>query len=367
MTQEFATLGIGNSESLVFEGLVSTHHCQDAADLPGFLDQLQNQSHTPVTFAIGYEGSCASALGLAYHGQVAQACVWESAKTLNNSALLDYLPTPSGTTNLRVDTPRAEYDAGFAQVIEYIRSGDCYQANLTLRGSGEFAGNAQALYAALLARQWVPYHSFMPWAGGHAISLSPELLWKVDGTQIQCEPMKGTVASPQDPVEAEKLAKWLASDTKNRAENVMIVDLIRNDLGRIAQSGSVQVPVAFEVRQYTTVQQMVSRVEAVLATDRLSDWVDALIPFGSITGAPKRRAIEILQELESSPRGLYTGAMGYLHGEQSLCNVAIRTIEQQGSQFTLGVGGGLTIGSELEDEWREALLKTRYLGNDLVP
>ena len=173
--------------------------------------------------------------------------------------------------------------------------------------------------------------------------------------------MKGTIANHDDDARARALANWLADDPKNRAENVMIVDLIRNDLGRIAVTGSVQVPIAFEVRRFQTVQQMVSRIQAQLVDPRLDAWARALIPFGSITGAPKKRAIEVITELESTPRGLYTGSLGYLHQGRSVANVAIRTLTHANGHFEFGVGGGITVGSEVQDEWDEVHLKTRFL------
>lgn len=289
------------------------------------------------------------------------ASVWRDIQTIGQSTLFDRLAVACDAPTAAIDATFESYQQGFDQVIDFIRAGDCYQANLTVSGSGRFSGSAESLYHHLLRYQPVPYHAFMPWWNGPAISLSPELLWQVKGANIACEPMKGTVATPPEAADAQQLADWLAQDPKNRAENVMIVDLIRNDLGRIALSGSVSVPRAFEVRRYQTVQQMVSRVTATLRTSRLADWVEALVPFGSITGAPKRRSMEILADLETQPRGIYTGTLGYIYQDQSLANVAIRTLATQDQHFTFGVGGGLTIGSASDDEWQEVRIKARYL------
>ena len=361
----FAILGIGSDTSLWFSDLRSRHCVSD--DLTAALDQLQSESaHYPVTFALSYDATAARFLGGAEalpsgRASALDACVWGRVETLSKADVLARLPQDDAPIDWSLDQDYDYWQAAFDRVQAYLRAGDCYQVNLTVRGQGGFSGTSAALHRRLLSHQWVPFHALMPWGEGWAVSQSPELLWSVEHDRIACEPMKGTVANDRLADKADALAAWLAKDPKNRAENVMIVDLIRNDLGRIAVTGSVEVPVAFEVRRYQTVQQMVSRVAATLDDPALASWVNALVPFGSITGAPKKRAIEVIQELEPGPRGVYTGSLGYLYKGKSLANVAIRTLDHEQGRFTFGVGGGITVGSDVAEEWDEVQLKTRFL------
>lgn len=359
MTTSFAVMGDGQGWlyfSQPSEQLVST------GPLDQVLDTLQDRSqHTPVTFSIDYESSIAHAYPDLAAGQGIHATCWGQIERLSLTELLDRLPSPAMTWSWELEYGPDAWAERIEALQAYLAAGDCYQGNLTLQGRGRCDSSAAGLFHALLRRQPSPYSAFMPWRGGHAVSLSPELLWRIQGTQIQCEPMKGTVALGQTDTETNRLADWLQNDQKNRAENLMILDLIRNDLGRVAQPGSVKVPESFAIRRYETLQQMVSTVQAQLAVPHLSDWVRALMPFGSITGAPKKRAIEILRELEPSARGLYTGSCGYLYQGESIANVAIRTATLTDGELAFGVGGGITLDSTAHEEWQEVLLKTRFI------
>jgi para-aminobenzoate synthetase/4-amino-4-deoxychorismate lyase len=267
---------------------------------------------------------------------------------------------------LRPEWDAAAYAARFARVKAYIAAGDIYQANLSFRARFAFAGEALALYEQLRAASAAGHCGFVDFfdekSGGQRqiLSLSPELFFDLtaDGT-LAARPMKGTAPRGGDDA-AERTA--LAASAKNRAENLMIVDLIRNDLSRIAQKGSVEVSGLFEVESYPTLHAMVSTVTAKKRDGAgIAEILRALFPCGSVTGAPKIRAMEILRELESSPRGAYCGAIGHFSPDGSArFNVAIRTLTIQGGQGELGIGGGVVQDSSADSEYAECLLKARF-------
>lgn len=266
---------------------------------------------------------------------------------------------------------RAQYDAAVAQVLAYIGSGDCYQINLTFPLQARLlSGDALALYGALRARQKVGHGAYVDLGVGPIlVSRSPELFLRLDaGGRIEARPMKGTAPRDPDPVIDAGLAEELRASVKGQAENLMIVDLLRNDIARIAKVGSVKVPQLFGIEHYATLHQMVSRVVGQL--DRpanLPDLMTALFPCGSITGAPKIRAMQIIAELEPFARGAYCGAIGWMGPDGAAAfSVAIRTLSLQGDQITLNVGGGVVQDSTAAGEWEEALWKARYL-NGLSP
>ena len=276
----------------------------------------------------------------------------------------------------------ARYTEAIAAIHEAIRSGDVYQLNFTmpLRFRAE-AGTAQ-LYSSLAARQPVEYSSFLHTREGRQIlSFSPELFFRLDCTQADYEPcrittrpMKGTAARGRTTQEDRAQAQWLQSDTKNRAENLMIVDLIRNDLGRICQFGSVQVEDLFAVERYPTLWQMTSTVcGALRPAISYQQIFRALFPCGSITGAPKVRAMQWIAQLETEPRGVYTGAIGFFSQQETVFSVAIRTLEleevpvrakEPSWQGKMGVGSGIVIDSNAAEEFRECALKAAFLTGD---
>ncbi|MFS4439607.1 aminodeoxychorismate synthase component I [Paracoccaceae bacterium GXU_MW_L88] len=260
---------------------------------------------------------------------------------------------PGAVPSLEPEWSGEEYAARFATLHDYIGAGDIYQANLTFPLTGG-SGEAAALYETLRQHQPVPYAALM----GEVACLSPELFFEIDGGVIRTRPMKGTAPRGETP-EADRAAKaWLAEDPKNRAENLMIVDLLRNDLSRIAKN--VLVPKLFHVESYTTVHQMVSEVTGEIVDWQFEPVLRALFPCGSITGAPKIRAMEIIRDLESRPRGAYCGAMGWIAPDgRARFNVAIRTLHA-GAQTRLDVGGGVVWDSTAQEEYAEALLKARF-------
>lgn len=272
-----------------------------------------------------------------------------------------------GSAHLTDPRPRwdeARYQKAFDQVNAYIGAGDIYQANLTFPMDAEYSGSSEALYAALSTRQPVGQGALvlqddLP----DLLSRSPELFFRTTSAGvIETRPMKGTQPRSEDPEEDAKHVAFLQADEKNRAENLMIVDLLRNDISRVAELGSVHVPELFKVESYATVHQMVSLVRANLREGvSLGDVFEALFPCGSITGAPKVRAMEILNDLEPEARDIYCGTIGWAAPDgRSDFNVAIRTLMVEDGKATLNVGGGVVWDSTGPSEYEEALWKARY-------
>ncbi|MBX7481834.1 aminodeoxychorismate synthase component I [Qipengyuania qiaonensis] len=259
------------------------------------------------------------------------------------------------------------YELAFATLQEAIRAGDIYQANLTFPLAGSFTGDPLGLYAALRPAAQAGYGGVI-FDGSHwLLSLSPELFVSLKGREAKAKPMKGTRPRGVDAASDRALAEELAGSVKDKAENLMIVDLMRNDLSRVAEAGSVRVDEPFAIESYPTVHTMVSAVRARLTEGRTAlDLVKALFPCGSITGAPKIRAMELIGAVERDPRGPYCGAIGRIGADgDAAFNVAIRTlrlteIENARGKAVLGVGGAIVADSEPRAEWREALLKGAF-------
>lgn len=264
----------------------------------------------------------------------------------------------------------AEYEAAFTAVQDKIVAGDIYQANLTFQSMVDVASDPVAFYDAIRPRAQAG-HGALLFTGDHwLLSFSPEQFFALEGDRLLTRPMKGTALRDDDPERDAANALALRQDPKQRAENLMIVDLLRNDLSRIAVAGSVKVPALFTLESYPTVHQMTSTVTA-----RLSPGLDAvdvlmaLFPCGSITGAPKIRAMEILHDIESAARGPYTGSIGAIDAAGNAAfNVAIRTIcvKNGRSRGTIGLGSGLVADSRADSEWRECLDKARFLAPDIM-
>lgn len=285
---------------------------------------------------------------------------------------------PSGLCASKVEAPvaaefalaEAEYARRIDTIHEWIRAGDVYQLNFTAPLRLEVAEAAAALYRRLRVRQPAQYGAFVHWQPGrHILSFSPELFFRIEGAakrtecrRIKTRPMKGTAPRGRTTQEDREIAEWLRNDQKNRSENLMIVDLIRNDLGRVARFGTVRAENLFAVERLPTLWQMTSTVSAGLRDDAGFESVfRALFPSGSITGAPKVRAMQLIAELEDAPRHVYTGSIGFFSPQQSVFNVAIRTLELEGARATMGVGSGIVIDSEPSAEYCECLLKAEFL------
>ncbi len=262
------------------------------------------------------------------------------------------------------------YLSRFERIKTYIQNGDIYQANLTFpyTGKSRAAPDLPFLYKTLRGRQPVRYGAIISLGEGPDIlSLSPELFFKIEDGIISARPMKGTAARSQNKAEDSRIAKAMQLDEKSRAENLMIVDLLRNDLSRLSKSGSVKVTDLFTLESYPTLHQLTSGIEARLKDGlTIEDIFTALFPCGSVTGAPKLRAMEIIHELEAGPRGPYCGAIGYFdpNGNASF-NVAIRTLtsQKQDDHYALGyhVGSGIVADSRGEEEYAECLLKANIV------
>ena len=288
--------------------------------------------------------------------------VYEAPQTVDDTALAAWQSGRAYAGPLAPEWDAAAYGARFDKVKALIAAGDIYQANLTFRAGFAFAGDPLALFARLRRAAGGRYGAYVDDGVRQILSLSPELFFEVSGGVIRTKPMKGTAARGADPV-ADSLARnGLAESTKNRAENLMIVDLMRNDFGRIAEIGSVAVADLFAVETYPTVHQMVSTVSARLKPGiGAAGLVKALFPCGSVTGAPKIRAMEVIADLESTPRGVYCGAVGFFAPDGTArFNVAIRTLTINGDRGELGIGGAVVQDSEDAAEYTEALLKARY-------
>ena len=261
-----------------------------------------------------------------------------------------------------------EYRESIMSIKQSIENGDTYQTNYTIRLNSQFHGDDIALFQKLKKAQASNYCAYIH-TGEHSIlSASPELFFHLEGDQVTARPMKGTIERGKSFAEDEANASWLYQSEKNRAENVMIVDLLRNDLGILAEPGTVHVPKLFEIEQYPTVHQMTSTIAAKISENiQLVDIFKALFPCGSITGAPKISTMEIISNLEKSPREVYCGAIGYITpNQEAIFNVPIRTVvvDQKTGKATYGVGGGITWDSTAEGEYHEVLAKASLLEED---
>ncbi|MDY7803234.1 aminodeoxychorismate synthase component I [Burkholderia stagnalis] len=293
-------------------------------------------------------------------------------------------PSIAGVAHVTKSVTRDAFDAAIAAVHDALRAGDSYQVNYTFRLHFDAFGTPLALYRRLRARQPVRYGALIALPGGAwVVSCSPELFVEKHGDALRARPMKGTAPRSDDPRRDAEAAAFLASDPKNRAENVMIVDLLRNDLSRIARTGTVRVPALFSVEPYASVWQMTSTVDAGWRDGTtFADLLRALFPCGSITGAPKHKTMQLIDAIESTPRGLYTGTIGWLDVPQASADgnpdgaprcgdfclsVAIRTLTLDAAAAsgrrmgTMGVGAGIVLDSVAADEYAECELKARFL------
>ena len=388
--------GQRHARSRLYCGYAGTLACQHARDWPRLLDGVQDAlarglHAVPVlTYELG-EQLVGIAPARELHAPLAQVLLFERYDMLDAAQVDAWLTAraeeqgggPAGIAAVRANVDEPTFAHAIERIRDYIAAGDTYQVNYTYRLRFDAFGPVCALYARLRARQPVPYGALIGLPDGRVLlSLSPELFVRHDAGRLLARPMKGTAPADADDVVNAVRAQHLAADPKNRAENLMIVDLLRNDLGRIARTGSVGVPALFEVKRYSSVLQMTSTVQAQLAPGTtLQAIFAALYPCGSITGAPKRRTMEIIRELEPAARGVYTGAIGWIdppppgagfgapHGARfgDFClSVPIRTLtlqpEQNGVRHgELGVGAGIVYDSDAGAEYAECRLKAGFL------
>ena len=257
------------------------------------------------------------------------------------------------------DIDRASYGAAFARIQRYIRDGDCYQVNFAQRFSARVEGDPWPAYRALRRQSPAKFGAYLSLPFCRVLSNSPERFLEVRGGRVETRPIKGTRPRHGNPVQDAALAAELAASAKDRAENLMIVDLLRNDLGKTCEPGSIQVPRLFEVESLATVHHLVSTVTGSLRAD--CDAIDLLrgcFPGGSVTGAPKRRAMEVIEELEPQRRGVYCGSIAYLGFDGAMdSSIAIRTLVVSDGTARFWAGGGIVADSEEEAEYRETLVK----------
>jgi len=383
---------LDNHHSYVFIDPVRVLSIHRASEVAGLLKTIQAYIDQGYYLAgyFGYEcGYAMAKLGLRHYSSETQPLAWfgvyhqpimfdHVTGQVTPSMKLDHVRPAEVVANdvetypvraLHFDLDQQQYRERIERIKEYIRAGDTYQINFTGRYRFSFEGSPLALYTALKHKQPVPYAAYIRAAEQHILSFSPELFFRIDGQRITTRPMKGTTPRGRTLDEDRQRAEWLHNDAKNRAENIMIVDLLRNDLGRISNIGSVNVPELFTIERYSTLFQMTSTVEAVLEDDvDYYSLFQSLFPCGSVTGAPKLRSMEIIHELEQSPRGVYTGAIGYfapssdaVAPRRAVFNVAIRTIVLQNGHGEMGVGSGIVYDSVAAEEYAECAVKARFL------
>lgn len=266
-------------------------------------------------------------------------------------------------SGLNFNLDRRAYAEKIRKIKKYIVSGQTYQVNFTGRYNFRFSGSALSFYGELKNAQRVAYSAFCKFKDEYIISLSPELFLRREGDRIYSRPMKGTLKRGFDSSQDEKRADELKNSLKDRAENIMVVDLIRNDLGRISKEGSVRVKDAFRIEKYDTLFQMTSTVESRLRKGvSYFEIIKSLFPGGSVTGAPKIRTMQIIKELEKNERGVYCGALGIISPcRRSVFNLPIRTVCLKSHKGVMGVGSGIVIDSDPGREFAECLLKAKFL------
>jgi para-aminobenzoate synthetase component I len=270
---------------------------------------------------------------------------------------------PSRSCRARAATPRAAYLRSIERALAYIGAGDLYQVNLSHRIDCPFDGDPVTLFGELAERNPAPFSAYLETGEVTIVSTSPERFLELRGGEVRSSPIKGTRPRGSGAEQDLRLARELTQSPKERAENVMITDLVRNDLGRVCEPGSVRVPVLCGLESFATVHHLVSTVAGRLRPDRdRIDLLRAMFPGGSMTGAPKVRAMEVIDELEGEERGIYSGGVGYLSLDGALdFNIVIRTILCGGGRASLRVGGGIVADSDPEAEYGETLAKGRAL------
>lgn len=280
-----------------------------------------------------------------------------------------YIPSEHQNINLTLEPQIlfSDYKKAVEKIKEEIACGNTYEVNYTYDFRIPYNGDEFMLYEYFLKKQKTQYNTFIKNDYETLLSFSPELFFELEKNHIITKPMKGTVKRGNTKQEDENLKKFLFKDEKNRAENVMIVDLLRNDLGRIAKTGSVNVSKLFEIETHKTLHQMTSQIEADLKENtKLYDIFKAIFPCGSITGAPKISTMKIIDAVEKDKRGIYCGAIGFISSQKSIFSVPIRILQKQNSDnfYKYRVGGAIVWDSSIQDEWEETYTKTKFLNGD---
>lgn len=283
--------------------------------------------------------------------------------------LSDWSPGSFHIKNFSLNTSKEKFITDVDRIKKYIAAGDTYQVNYTVKGKFGFSGSSSELFKSMIFNQSAEYSAFINAGDKFILSSSPELFFEVSGNLIQTRPMKGTIKRGNDFSTDSYSHNELKNSEKDKAENVMIVDLLRNDLGRISEYGSVNVDALFEIEKYESLFQMTSTISARIRDDiKLKDIFKNIFPCGSITGAPKIRTMEIINEIESEARGLYTGSIGLVMKGKCVFNVVIRTIEinKASGQGEIGLGAGIVWDSDPVNEYEETVLKSSFLARQQV-
>lgn len=291
-----------------------------------------------------------------------------NSNSIDHSSAINLLKKIDWQINeLHFDIEESIYKESIQKIKNYIELGDTYQVNYTFKTKFHLNGNLIGAITGLIFNQSANYTSLLNCGEKLIVSISPELFFKIENGKILSRPMKGTISRGINLEEDKLKLNMLYDSEKDRAENIMIVDLIRNDFGRICTTGSVKVIDPHKIEKYESVYQMTSGVIGELAKNNLAEIIEALFPCGSITGAPKLRTMEIIRELESSRRGIYTGAIGFLSSNKTVFNIPIRTLEVnlKTNMSEIGIGSGIVWDSKEEEEWNESILKSNFLTKSL--
>ena len=357
--------------SFSFDGFVEEITARTAEEVIPALRRVEEAAARGLHAAgfVSYEAAAGLGTGLATHSPGPLPLLWFGVFK-NRLGIAPRLPdatdceTACGTSGWKPSLSPEAYQGAIDRIKEYITAGDTYQVNFTFSQHFAFTGDPGAYFGDLCRAQKAPFCAHLDMGRFHILSASPELFFELRHGVITCRPMKGTAPRGRWRSEDVQIKACLAESEKERAENLMITDLLRNDLGMVAQTGSVRVDGLFAVETLETVHQMTSTITARLRDEvDLPELFQALFPCGSVTGAPKKRSMEIIRELEDSPRGVYTGCIGHVSpGGEMTFSVAIRTvvIDTETGTGELGIGSGVTIGSKGEDEYRECLAKARF-------
>ena len=361
----------GSASAKLFTAPVEIIVANDPAEVSAAFDRLRSASARGLWAA----GFAAFEAGYALEDRLAarfrrpgSPLLWfglfERRQSLTSDQVLALTAGRAAITNWGPRIAEADFRSAFDRAKALIAAGDVYQVNLTFPADISYDGHPLALYGRLRQAQRAPYGAVINTGNDWHLSLSPELFFTLAGGVLTARPMKGTVARFPQPAPDRAAARALAADAKNRAENLMIVDLLRNDLSRVSEAGSVAVPKLFEVETYPTLHTMTSTVTAKLQRGlHPIDVFRAIFPCGSVTGAPKIRAMEVIADLEPAPRGVYTGSIGFIAPDgDAQFNVAIRTLSSTANgQAVIGLGAGIVADSEASAEWTECLAKGAFL------
>ena len=359
-----------NSYSYLFQDPAAVIQCVSSRMVESSIEQIEEITRKGMYAAgfIGYEAGtawtpkCPDIISNGY--PLLWFGLYDKVERFESPLLLPASDHTNEPIEHSLDVSREEYQGCVRKVLQLIRDGETYQVNYTARTRFRWKHDAWQLYLRLRRSQPVPYGAFLNCGDYSIVSLSPELFLTKCGNILQTRPMKGTAPRGTDLDSDDRIRKWLRSDLKNMAENRMIVDLMRNDLGRLSEIGKVQVNEPFRVEPYSSLFQMTSEVKCTMKDGvNLTELLKATFPPGSITGAPKINTMRIISDLEKSPRKIYTGAIGSIDpGGDLVMNVAIRTIISTTSgTCEMGVGSGIVSDSVPEDEFRETTLKADFL------